>query len=623
MNKKLLLLSLTVAACTLQASAIGTSGRAGEAAAGDDDIITPPYTLNLKSETERARYTIIDANGDGNTWVGYSFAFRCYTQGELPADDWLVSPGIALTQGSTYTITFKGHNRQSDKPEVYTLLAGSKPEAAALTDTVAPTVTFTAVETEEYTTTYRAPSTGVYYFGFHCTSPAASASAYLEAWSISAPAGKASPDSVTALQVTAGARGQMSATIAFTTPVKNADGSALTQIATATVTNLTTGNTVATLTAPQAGTPLSVTDQAPVNGNNKYRVVCASAAGEGIPAEASAYVGIDTPLPVGRGNWTQQGTKAVLTWPAVSTTGVHGGYVNPDEVTYKIAMMSPEPQVIATGVKGTTYTDATLATLQGQTFLYYAVYPVSKAGTGGGSPTFSGTFGTPFATPATESFAGAQLTHSPWYVVDYAGDENSSWDIVAQSTSPAMQPQDSDGGMAVMHTADDGDHMLTSPMFALGSAVSQLKFYVNNYAFDNRLRVFISDDRGHSWTQLHEVGMTGKTWEERTVDLADYAGKTVNIGFRGEVLAYNNPIMLDNISIATTQSGITATTTAPQLRLDGRTLTAPAQQHRLTVYSTSGHTVATVAPGQPVDVTLAPGIYLVRTGAVTTKLAVR
>jgi hypothetical protein len=33
--------------------------------------------------------------------------------------------------------------------------------------------------------------------------------------------------------------------------------------------------------------------------------------------------------------------------------------------------------------------------------------------------------------------------------------------------------------------------------------------------------------------------------------------------------------------------------------------------------------VATVAPGQPVDVTLAPGIYLVRTGAVTTKLAVR
>lgn len=89
------------------------------------------------------------------------------------------------------------------------------------------------------------------------------------------------------------------------------------------------------------------------------------------------------------------------------------------------------------------------------------------------------------------------------------------------------------------------------------------------------------------------------------------------------MLAYNNPIMLDNISIATTQSGITATTTAPQLQLDGRTLTAPAQQHRLTVYSTSGHTVATVAPGQPVDVTLAPGIYLVRTGAVTTKLAVR
>lgn len=621
MNKTLLLLSITVAACALQASAAPTSSSAGEAAASD--AINPPYTLNLKDEAERARYTIVDANGDGNTWVGYSFAFRCYTQGELPADDWLISPGIALTQGSTYTITFKGHNRQSDKPEVYTLLAGSKPEAAALTDTVAPTVTFTAVETEEYTTTYRAPSTGVYYFGFHCTSPASSASAYLEAWSISAPASMASPDSVTGLQVTAGARGQLSATIAFTTPVKNADGSALAQIATATVTNLTTGKTVATLTAPEPGKPLSVTDQAPVNGDNKYRVVCASAVGEGIPAEASAYVGIDTPLPVGRGNWTQQGMKAVITWPAVSTTGVHGGYVNPDEVTYKITMMSPEPQVLATGVKGTTYTDASLSSLEGQTFVYYAVYPVSKAGTGAGSPTFSGTFGTPFSTPASESFAGAKLTFSPWYVIDYAGDENSSWDIVAQSTSPAMQPQDTDGGMALMHTGDDGDHMLTSPMFTLGSTVSELKFYVNNYAFDNRLRVFISDDRGHTWTQLHEVGMTGKSWEEHTVSLADYAGKVVNIGFRGEVLAYNNPIMLDNIGIATTQSGITAPTTAPQLQLDGRTLKAPAQQHPLTIYTASGQTVATVAAGQPVDVTLAPGIYLVRTAATTTKLAVR
>lgn len=117
MNKKLLLLSLTVAACTLQASAIGTSGRANGAAAGDDDIITPPYTLNLKSETERARYTIIDANGDGNTWVGYSFAFRCYTQGELPADDWLVSPGTRSPRAAPTPSPSRGTTGKATSPK--------------------------------------------------------------------------------------------------------------------------------------------------------------------------------------------------------------------------------------------------------------------------------------------------------------------------------------------------------------------------------------------------------------------------------------------------------------------------------------------------------------------------
>ena len=68
MNKKLLLLSLTVAACTLQASATSASGSTGEAA---DDInsaiqIDPNdgYLYLLRAKLKKMRYEIEESQKD-------------------------------------------------------------------------------------------------------------------------------------------------------------------------------------------------------------------------------------------------------------------------------------------------------------------------------------------------------------------------------------------------------------------------------------------------------------------------------------------------------------------------------------------------------------------------------
>lgn len=69
----------------------------------------------------------------------------------------MISPAIAMKEGSTYTITYIGHNKQSDKPERVELKAGTAPTAEAMTLTVMPTITFTTVQKETNTATFTLP----------------------------------------------------------------------------------------------------------------------------------------------------------------------------------------------------------------------------------------------------------------------------------------------------------------------------------------------------------------------------------------------------------------------------------------------------------------------------------
>lgn len=588
-------------------------------------VITPPYTLNLADENERNQYTIIDANNDGYTWGGSKYYFRCNTTGTNKADDWLISPAIAMKEGSTYTITYIGHNKQSDKPERVELKAGTAPTAEAMTLTVMPTITFTTVQKETNTATFVAPTTGNYYFGFHCTSKAGMYYAYVDGWAISAAVDKACPDSVKSLTVTPGAKGALSATVSFSAPSASVGGDALTALTSATVINMTTGEVAGTVSNPTPGAALSVEDANPKkNAFNRYRVYVTSDKGVGVSSDAQAYVGIDIPKAVGRGNWTQQGNNVVLTWPAVSEVGVNGGYVDPAAVTYTVTMLQPSYTDLAKGVSGTTYTDASLAETSGQTFASYAITPKSEAGEGQGSPTFSGPFGTPYDVPATESFADVKLAYSPWFIIDYAGGDDSSWDVVASSTYPSRTPQDGDGGFAMMRTDDDGRHMLSSPMFKLGTD-NVLTFWISNPDRYNSFELKISDDQCHNWTKLATLPVTKEAWEKQTFDLSAYNGKTVCLGFCGEVESYNRQICVDNISISEGRTGVAQVTTDDiYVSVAGDQLTVTADGQTVSVFDTTGRLVATAqSVTGTATFTLPQGAYIVRTAQRAAKVVIR
>lgn len=568
--------------------------------------IEPPYALNLKDASDRAGYTIIDSNGDGNTWAGSNYYFRCNTQGDTRADDWLISPAMSLTAGDTYIIKFTGHNKSSDKPEKIGLMAGREADAASMTDEVIATKTFTDVNGEEFTASYTPSATGNYYFGFHCTSDPGMYYAYVDAFSISAPIGKNNPQAVSNLTAKGGEKGAMSATISFVTPTANIDGSAIATLDFASVFNETTGKTVASIEKPQPGEAETVVDNAPAMGINKYKVVCVSANGTGKPSEVETYVGIDIPKKIGKGNWTQSGNSIVITWPAAGSVGVNGGYVDTEAVSYTVTMTQPVNKVVASGLHELSYTDNSLDTLKGQTIVQYIVTPVNTTGEGKPSPTFIGPFGNPYMAPFSESFPGCRTTTDPWFIIDKEGNDDSSWFLEMKSSSPIMFAEDDDRGMAVMHTDDDGTHVLTSPMVTIGDD-AELRFWLLQMDEYNSFSVLISDDHGHNWSTLKEVLTTSRDWKEIVIPLTSYAGKTVIVGFQGTVESYNKQILLDNIRITGTSTGIS------KLTGNGAALQASDAE----VYSLGGVKIGNVSSALS---TLPHGVYILKEGNKVVKI---
>lgn len=66
--------------------------------------------------------------------------------------------------------------------------------------------------------------------------------------------------------------------------------------------------------------------------------------------------------------------------------------------------------------------------------------------------------------------------------------------------------------MAVMHSDDDGTHVLTSPMVSIGDD-AQLSFWLLHMDEYNSFSVLISDDCGHSWSTLKDIANTAKGLE--------------------------------------------------------------------------------------------------------------
>ncbi len=192
-------------------------------------IMDYPYLNTFQTEEEQEAFTILDANGDGDTW---DFAYNSddnwfarYTYNSVhDADDWLVSPAFHFEAGKQYNLTFDTWNKGYD--ERIEVMVGSDATPEGMTLQVVEPTDVLWEEPQPLEASIVVSETGTYYIGFHVISPADMNKLFVDnvmvdVYEVEAPA---APTDLTAVQT----EEQLEVTLHFTAPVVKRNGEPLT-----------------------------------------------------------------------------------------------------------------------------------------------------------------------------------------------------------------------------------------------------------------------------------------------------------------------------------------------------------------------------------------------------------
>lgn len=378
-------------------------------------------------------FSVIDANNDGKTWSftdsesyagNQGVAFYTYHRSNQ-ANDWLVTPGIKMTKGVEYEVSFETWCASTSDKERLEVRYGNDATVSALTEVlvdgfdVAKKYADRMVVTKKFTPA----ATGNYYFGFHAMSDPWKFYLFIDNVSVKAVTKASAPDAVTDISATPAENGGLQATLRFTAPAKDQNGNALNAIDSIRVTRK--GITVALVKSPVPGSVLTVIDNNTEQGNNKYTVVAFADGSEGKAATVNVYTGQDVADAVDINSSYLHDDLPSLTasWAPVSAKGVNGGYVDPSQVKYVIAQLiqsynGPVALPIDTTDVAVTSYDFNKNPDEGeQAIANYLIAPLNIAGIGTFNYIDANTklIGKPYQLPFEETVNNGELNGTLWW----------------------------------------------------------------------------------------------------------------------------------------------------------------------------------------------------------------
>ena len=327
------------------------------------------------------------------------------------------------------------------------------------------------------------------------------------------------------------------------------DGAALTELSKIEVWR--DGELIFTFFNPEPGQQgLTMTDDAPDNGQHTYAVVPFNAAGQGQKASQTVFTGFDRPAPPRSITLTDEADHVTLSWLPPTTVGSYGGYCEVDDVRYDIYNYYPERSMIMeyqTNYDGTSI-DIPMNTDEGsQRMLVYAMRSVTEAGTGRYGISNYIMIGAPYSLPFHESVAGGRTQNGGW-LQGGTGDSG-----VGTSASGA---QDADGGCLAWKASKTGDTAwLKSGKISLAStATPLLTFYyrVTSSMADAQLSVDALCS-GKDTVTLATIPLKGLAdeWVKAEVRLNSLASERyIQLVFNFQSNTTDALIGLDNITIA-------------------------------------------------------------------------
>jgi hypothetical protein len=160
----------------------------------DPTIYTFPHAQGFENVTPPALalgWTTINANSDAYTWesVGSGAqagtkAMRCRYNSTLAMNDWLVTPALHLTLGTTYKARFYYRADAATSPEKLSVYLGTAPTTAALTTLLFTNQNINNITYAMAEAVINPTATGNYYIGFQGHSNMAMTYLYLDTFSI-------------------------------------------------------------------------------------------------------------------------------------------------------------------------------------------------------------------------------------------------------------------------------------------------------------------------------------------------------------------------------------------------------------------------------------------------------
>lgn len=262
-----------------------------------------PYTDDFTAEGDFDIYFPIDGDGDGHTWTfnSYNKQIQCNTNNGGASDDWILTPKMQLESGKMYRVTVHARNMWAGKPDKLSIgfCNGDNEDKSGITLINTQEINTPNMTLLDYAADFSVTSDGQYKVALGLVTPEGEGGGlFISPVSINMLGSVTAPASPTDFKVTPDADKGKKAAISFLAPTTAIDGTVLSSKITANV--YIDGKDVPAVTRNDVQPGASVTIPGiavETPGFHTFTLRMANAQGEGIPCEASAFVGIfETPM---------------------------------------------------------------------------------------------------------------------------------------------------------------------------------------------------------------------------------------------------------------------------------------------------------------------------------------
>lgn len=516
-----------------------------------------PFTETFTEYSSLSCFTRHDSNKDYTQWDYYPLSttnsmMRIYNHPTHDNDDWLISYPIWLKGGYYYDISFKTGGSGSSPQEI-SVYYGFAPTPEGMTRELLPKTKFTGTTASQYGMAgpLMVNEDGFYYFGIHATSPLYDESMCwmtFDDFQIGEGLSFAAPGKAQSLKITPDFDGANEGIVAIKAPVLSINKDTITDL---TKIILYRDNVVINTFADVApGGEYIFKDVDMKTGSHTYKVVCFNSAGQGLPLEATQYMGINRPGSPSnvRAAETSRPGEVMVAWDAPLTDNA-GNPQNLNGVSYHVrayhdrAFLDHTMECDATNIMSDDWKSG-----DPQTLVYYNVYAKNQLGLS----TSAGASNILPLGPAYEGFYHENVFDgNPAYTYGQRSRLGGQWLVATNSSFPDVTPPDGNG-MFVMRGAykNSSSDLVTGRIKLPESPVLEFFYFSIDTVSANIISVAVDDGSGAGFEEVASIvnNEGAMQWNKVSIPLEKYAGKTVQLQFTGVIQNYIY-IFMDDIRL--------------------------------------------------------------------------